>query len=184
MAHKKINTSQSSGGNRFTTGSGIESEFFIISVSSNPRGLWKWCVCVVFHELCPRSWPWTAIKIFSHVYENRRIVDHILEVTPGCHCQISENWLLALTVSRGSRNHTVAWRITTMAHVKSGPRGLASFRCLLIGGGSAISSQTRLNHPNKLRYMHISTNIHFICTCVYVLCISTHAIHKYICAFI
>lgn len=61
------------------------------------------CVCC-FYELCPRSRPWTAIKIFSHLCENKRNVDYIPEVAPSCHCQISENGLLTSTVSKRSRN--------------------------------------------------------------------------------
>ena len=117
------------------------------------------CVCVVFNKLCPRSWPWTAIKIFSHLYENRRTVDYILEVAPSCHCQVSENWLSALTVSKRSRNHTVAARIIKTPCVKSGQRGLIS-GAYLLGERQLVAPKTRLNHPSQLRYIYTHTHTH------------------------
>lgn len=145
------------------------------------------CVCVVFYKLCPRSWPWTAIKIFSHLYENRRTVDYILEVAPGCHCQVSENWLSALTVSKGSRNHTVVARIIITPCVKIGQRGLIS-GAYLLGERQLGAPKTRLNHPSQLIYTHTHTQVHkymrYMHICVYSMYICIYSMYMCVCVFI
>lgn len=67
------------------------------------------CVYVAFYTWCPGSSPWTAIKIFSHLYKNRGSVDYILEAALSWDCQISETDVWHLLYSKGAEITLLKW---------------------------------------------------------------------------